>query len=339
MNLLKKFKKKMTVRGPGSSSPRALRASPALKAALDIITEKLADNGKVIGYEFERLKRSPEAEWSVLEVSVGAAHPAANRYINVVPFDRNRIVLTGIGTADYINASLLTSKAGSMPPWSYIATQGPLAETTAQFWQMVLERRSSVIVMLTRVHEKQVEKCAQYFPLDLGEEVVCGTSKRAIAVKVTAVRDLDSDICMRELRLTDSLTGAQHQLFHYHYHRWPDFGIPNSPTPLRRLAHLLDEADNPRAGPPVVHCSAGIGRTGTFVAIDVVMKRLRHLDAKDVKGAESAVSMKRLIAHLRKQRIGMVQTVQQYIFIYQAVYDEIQEAFSVVCTTCYGGLI
>jgi len=67
-------------------------------------------------------------------------------------------------------------------------------------------------------------------------------------------------------------------------YRWPDFGIPNSPTPLRRLAHLLDESDNPQAGSPVVHCSAGIGRTGTFVAIDVVMKRLRHLDGKDIKG-------------------------------------------------------
>ncbi len=67
-------------------------------------------------------------------------------------------------------------------------------------------------------------------------------------------------------------------------YRWPDFGIPNSSTPLRRLAHLLDESDNPQAGSPVVHCSAGIGRTGTFVAIDVVMKRLRHLDGKDIKG-------------------------------------------------------
>ena len=67
-------------------------------------------------------------------------------------------------------------------------------------------------------------------------------------------------------------------------YRWPDFGIPNSPTPLRRLAHLLDESDDPQAGSPVVHCSAGIGRTGTFVAIDVVMKRLHHLDGKDIKG-------------------------------------------------------
>ena len=69
-----------------------------------------------------------------------------------------------------------------------------------------------------------------------------------------------------------------------HSHRWPDFGIPSSPLPLRRLAHLLDESDNPQAGSPVVHCSAGIGRTGTFVAIDVVLKRLRSLDGKDIKG-------------------------------------------------------
>ena len=66
--------------------------------------------------------------------------------------------------------------------------------------------------------------------------------------------------------------------------RWPDFGIPSSPLPLRRLAHLLDRSDSPHMGPPVVHCSAGIGRTGTFIAIDVTLERLRHVDAKDTKG-------------------------------------------------------
>ena len=69
-----------------------------------------------------------------------------------------------------------------------------------------------------------------------------------------------------------------------HICRWPDFGIPSTPLPLRRLAHLLDESDNPQMGPPVVHCSAGIGRTGTFVAIDATLKRLKHVDSKDTKG-------------------------------------------------------
>lgn len=219
MNLLKRFKKRMTSGGTGSSTSRALRPSPALKAALDIITEKLADNAKVIGYEFERLKGSPESEWNALQLSVAAANPSANRYINVMPFDNNRVILSG-GDSDYINASLLTSKAGSEPPWSYIATQGPLAKTSAQFWQMVVEQRSAVIVMLTRLTEKQVEKCAQYFPINLGEEATYRSSKRAVTVKVTALRDLDSDICLRELRLTDSLTDVQHQVFHYHYHRY-----------------------------------------------------------------------------------------------------------------------
>lgn len=326
MNLLKKFRKKMMPGGPGSSKRSGLTPSPALQAALDIITEKLADNAKVIGYEFERLKHSPESEWNALQLSVAAANPKSNRYINVMPFDQNRVVLTG--PSDYINASVLTSKAASLPPWSYIVTQGPLANTSAQFWQMVLEQRTAVIVMLTRVTEKQAEKCAQYFPLNLDEKIAFELPNRTISVRVTAVRDLDSDICLRELRVTDSATTAQHQVCHYHYHRWPDFGIPSSPLPLRRLAHLLDESDNPQAGSPVVHCSAGIGRTGTFVAIDVVLKRLRSLDGKDIKGAEAAVSMKRLVTHLRKQRLGMVQTVQQYVFIYQALYDEITEAFS-----------
>ena len=77
-----------------------------------------------------------------------------------------------------------------------------------------------------------------------------------------------------------------HPILHVSY-RWPDFGIPSSPLPLRRLAHLLDESDSPHMGPPVVHCSAGIGRTGTFIAIDATLKRLRHLDGKDIKGNEA----------------------------------------------------
>lgn len=219
MNLLKKFRKRMTVGSSGSSSSRsALTPSPALQTALDIISEKLADNAKVIGYEFDRLRRSPESEWNPQELSAASANPDGNRYMNVLPFDYNRVTLVG-AASDYINASLLTSREGSIPAWSCIATQGPLAHTSPHFWQMVLEQRSSVIVMLTRVQEKQVEKCWQYFPLDLHEEVEFETGKQVITAKVVAIKDLDSDICMRELRVTDSETDSEQQVFHYHYHR------------------------------------------------------------------------------------------------------------------------
>ena len=204
----------------GSSSSRsALRPSPALQAALNIISEKLADNAKVIGYEFDRLRRSPESEYNPQELSAAAANAVLNRYTNVIPFDHNRVVLTG-SHGDYINASLLSSKETSRPHWSYIATQGPLAHTSPHFWQMVLQQHSAVIVMLTQVSEKQVEKCWQYFPVDLHQELEYDTGHQVITIKVVAIRDLDSDICMRELRVTDSLTDSDQQVFHYHYHRY-----------------------------------------------------------------------------------------------------------------------
>lgn len=220
MNLLKTLKKKMSVGSSGSGSGNsrcALKPSPALQAALDVVSEKLADNAKVIGYEFDRLRRSPESEWHPQDLSAAAANPSLNRYVNVVPFDQNRVVLTG--APDYINASLLSSKEGSVPAWSYIATQGPLAHTSHHFWQMVLQQRSSVIIMLTRVSEKQVEKCWQYFPEKLDEEMKLRSWQQTLTVKVVAMKHLDSDICMRELTVRDSLTDSEHQVVHYHYHR------------------------------------------------------------------------------------------------------------------------
>lgn len=222
MNLLKKFRKRMSVGGSssGSSSSRgALRPSLALQAALNIVSEKLADNAKVIAYEFDRLRRSPESDYNPQELSAAAANAKLNRYTNVVPFDQNRVILTG-SHDDYINASLLSSKETSFPQWSYIATQGPLAHTSPHFWQMILEQHSAVIVMLTRVNEKQIEKCWQYFPEDLHQEMEFDTGQQVITVKVVAIKDLDSDICMRELRVTDSLTDSEQQVFHYHYHRY-----------------------------------------------------------------------------------------------------------------------
>lgn len=196
----------------------ALRASPALQAALDVIAEKLDDHGKIVGYEFERLRSASDADWLALEQSTPAANSGLNRYVNVLPFDYNRVKLEH-GSNDYINASLLSSKAGSQVVWTYIATQGPLRGTAAQFWQMVLEQKVAVIVMLTRVIEKQTEKCAQYFPLNQNEEAVFEALGQVVKVRVTAVQDLDADICMRRLSVTDGSSAAPLVVAHYYYHR------------------------------------------------------------------------------------------------------------------------
>ena len=208
----------MSAGGSASGSSRsALRPSPALQAALDVVSEKLADNAKVISYEFDRLRRSPESEWNPEELSAAAANPSLNRYVNVVPFDQNRVTLSS--DPDYINASLLTSKQGAVPAWSYIATQGPMAHTSAHFWQMVMQQRVSVVIMLTRVSEKQVEKCWQYFPESVNEDMQLGTWQHTLTIRVVDMKHLDSDICMRELAVRDSMTESEHQVFHYHYHR------------------------------------------------------------------------------------------------------------------------
>lgn len=196
----------------------ALKASPALQAALDILAEKLDDHAKIVGYEFERLRSTSDADWAALEQSAAVANPQLNRYVNVVPFDENRVRLAR-GKNDYINASLLSSKPGGQVSWSYIATQGPLRHTAAQFWQMVLEQRVVVIVMLTRVIEKQTEKCAQYFPVELNEEAAFTGPGQSIKVKVTAVQDLDADICMRHFSVTDNTGAAPLVVAHYYYHR------------------------------------------------------------------------------------------------------------------------
>lgn len=216
MKLLAKFKQKMSLAPVNRNI--ALKASPALQAALDIIAEKLDDHAKIVGYEFERLRSTSDTDWAALERSTAAANPTLNRYTNVVPYDQNRVKLTQ-GDNDYINASLLSSKASSQVSWSYIATQGPLRHTAAQFWQMVLEQRVVVIVMLTRVMEKQAGKCAQYFPLELNEEAVFQGPEQSITVKVTAVQDLDSDICMRHFQVSGTSAAAPLVVAHYYYHR------------------------------------------------------------------------------------------------------------------------
>eukprot|EP00891_Asterochloris_glomerata_P006783 jgi/Astpho2/6783/e_gw1.00103.33.1_t len=253
-----------------------------------------------------------------------------NRYTDVLPFDESRVLLEGLD-CDYINASILTSRENEQPPYQYIATQGPLASTTADFWQMVAEQGTSVVVMLTRCMEADMygklrQKCHSYFPDQLQSEEAYGQ----LSVTVTEKEDIDGDITKRSLSLKHRESGASRTVTHYHYHAWPDRGIPRTTLPLRRLARLLDATDDPQAGPPVVHCSAGIGRTGVFLTINIVMRRLRKLDPVNSLGecsstAVKAVDLKRVVANLRKQRAGMVQTEEQYIFCYHALLEELKE--------------
>lgn len=273
---------------------------------------------------------------------------ACNRYINVLPYDFNRVQLCS--GASYINAShVRCSDRISSQDFAYIATQGPLQSTIGDFWAMVLEHQVPVIVMLTNVVERGVTKCARYFPDREGERLSCSNG---VEVSTMAIeRTSDAQMTVRTLHV--SRQGSQPLVVqHYHYHAWPDHGTPEESAAIRKVCEALQQqreavavagaaASQSAAGglqgapgngsgcgrpQAIVHCSAGIGRTGTFVAVDIVCQRLHKLAQRAVQGElpqhtlqkalSEALDLPTLVHELRQQRMGMVQTVEQYIFIY-----------------------
>ncbi|KAF9545865.1 hypothetical protein EC957_010369 [Mortierella hygrophila] len=218
----------------------------------------------------------------VSEYSIGSAIEKGlkNRYNNVWPFDHTRVKIQELDQDgdDYINASLLTPPFGLK---SYIATQAPLPSTLLDFWKVVWEQNSRVVVMLTREVEMGRVKCHKYWPtaqepvLDLG------------AVQVTFLNewqphgDSSSSILVRQMRLrhtaTDSSHEAERTITQLQYTGWPDFGVPETPLEVLQLIKLADTHNMPSsAGPMVVHCSAGCGRTGAFCVIDSVLSELKY---------------------------------------------------------------
>lgn len=306
-------------RTPGKAAPEA----PVLSKAKSALGSKLAGlmegGGCGFAQEYERLSLlDPSSRRSAKHA---VANSDKNRYRNILPYDFNRVKLLGPGGGDYINASVLRSPKGEQP-WCFIASQGPLHNTVVDFWRMVLEQGCRAVVMLTRTVEQRIEKCAPYFPHRKGSTREYGP----LRVEVLDLRHASTDITVRKLRVTDEQSGREGVVEHYHYHEWPDHGVPEFTKPLRDLITLL-EASNAMKRPVVAHCSAGVGRTGTFCAVYVLLLRLFGLlKAKKAskEQLDRAMDVPGVVARLRKQRMGMVQTIDQYYFCYQAVMQEVE---------------
>ncbi|XP_078687647.1 tyrosine-protein phosphatase non-receptor type 1-like [Branchiostoma floridae x Branchiostoma belcheri] len=237
-----------------------------------------------------------------------------NRYRDVSPYDHSRVQLQD-GDNDYINASLVVAAEANR---QYILAQGPLPSTIGHFWEMVWEQRTKAVVMLNRVIEKGTIKCAQYWPQ--GE--VNGHSDELeleeTGYKVTLLEeDVRPYFTIRTYLLQRLKTNESRKVFHFHYTRWPDFGVPESPAAfLHFLLEVRDsgslEAD---VGPPVVHCSAGIGRSGVFCLVDtclVLLDKTRDLNSLNIR---------RLLLDMRQYRMGLIQTPDQLRFSYLAVIE------------------
>ncbi|KAK3540342.1 hypothetical protein QTP70_029571 [Hemibagrus guttatus] len=233
-----------------------------------------------------------------------------NRYRDVSPFDHSRIHLQ-LGSCDYINASLISMEEAQR---SYILTQGPLPNTCGHFWEMVWEQRSRGVVMLNRVIEKGSVKCAQYWPQKEEREAIFEDTN----FKLTFVsEDVKSYYTVRQLELENLSTQETREILHFHYTTWPDFGVPESPASFLNFLFKVRESGclNSDQGPVVVHCSAGIGRSGTFCLVDTCLRLM------SLRKDPSSVQIKDVLLEMRRYRMGLIQTADQLRFSYLAVIE------------------
>ncbi|KAJ2707829.1 hypothetical protein FB645_000391 [Coemansia sp. IMI 203386] len=233
-----------------------------------------------------------------------------NRYSDVVPFNHNRVRLQG--KRDYINASHITLPT-QLSPNKYIATQGPLNHSVGDFWHMVWEQNTRGIVMLANPVEGLRPKCAIYWPKTISATMHLGDIQVTL-IDERPMRDCLS-VTVRKIRLTHvGVPGDTRDVTQLHYTEWPDHGVPTSPVPMLNIMRELRSTVSPDPETPVVvHCSAGVGRTGTFVIIDAA--RCYFAKNADYRGDFVADAFKAM----RRQRTMMVQTLSQYMMCYQVI--------------------
>uniref|UniRef100_UPI0037E8C452 tyrosine-protein phosphatase non-receptor type 2a n=1 Tax=Semicossyphus pulcher TaxID=241346 RepID=UPI0037E8C452 len=233
-----------------------------------------------------------------------------NRYRDVSPYDHSRVKLEN-SENDYINASLVMEEEAQR---AYILSQGPLRNTCGHFWLMIWQQCSKAVIMLNRVIEKGSEKCAQYWPTT--EELQMSFTDTGFVVRLLSEED-QSYYTIRVLELQNTMTRESREIYHFHYTTWPDFGVPESPASFLNFLFKVRESGSlgPEHGPSVVHCSAGIGRSGTFALVDtclVLMARRKN---------PSSVDIQKVLLDMREYRMGLIQTPDQLRFSYMAVIE------------------
>ncbi|XP_062343806.1 tyrosine-protein phosphatase non-receptor type 2 isoform X2 [Cinclus cinclus] len=232
-----------------------------------------------------------------------------NRYRDVSPYDHSRVKLQNTEN-DYINASLVVIEEAQR---YYILTQGPLPNTCCHFWLMVWQQQTKAVVMLNRIVEKESVKCAQYWPTK--EEEVMTFSETGFRVRLVS-EDVKSYYTVHLLQLENINSGESRMISHFHYTTWPDFGVPESPASFLNFLFKVRESGSlsPEHGPAVVHCSAGIGRSGTFSLVDTCLVLMEKKDP-------FSVDIKKVLLDMRKYRMGLIQTPDQLRFSYMAVIE------------------
>ncbi|XP_044890449.1 receptor-type tyrosine-protein phosphatase-like N isoform X4 [Felis catus] len=251
-----------------------------------------------------------QAEPNTCATAQGEGNIKKNRHPDFLPYDHARIKLkveSSPSRSDYINASPIIEHDPRMP--AYIATQGPLSHTIADFWQMVWESGCTVIVMLTPLVEDGVKQCDRYWP-DEGSSLY-----HVYEVNLVSEHIWCEDFLVRSFYLKNVQTQETRTLTQFHFLSWPAEGTPASTRPLLDFRRKVNKCYRGRSCPIIVHCSDGAGRTGTYILIDMVLNRM----AKGVKEIDIAATLE----HVRDQRPGLVRSKDQFEFALTAVAEEV----------------
>ncbi|XP_053742985.1 protein tyrosine phosphatase receptor type Fa isoform X7 [Synchiropus splendidus] len=268
----------------------------------DHIDRLKANDGLRFSQEYESLDPGQQFTWEHSNLEV---NKPKNRYANVIAYDQSRVILTpvdGVPGSDYVNANYID---GYRKQNAYIATQGPLPETLSDFWRMVWEQRTCTIIMMTRLEEKSRVKCDQYWPSR-------GTETYGM-IQVTMLDTMElATYSVRTFALYKNGSSEKREVRQFQFMAWPDHGVPEYPTPTLAFLRRIKACNPPDAGPMMVHCSAGVGRTGCFIVIDAMLERMKHEKSVDIYGH---------VTCMRAQRNYMVQTEDQYIFIHEALLE------------------
>jgi len=267
-------------------------------------------------FEFNHIERKTERDlyYGDFKTAIHPINHSKNRYSNVLPFEKTRVVLAASGPdgSDYINASYVSGETPGSER-AYICTQGPMKNTCNDFWQMVWEQNTSTIVMLTKEEENKKPKCTRYWP-DEGLTALYGK------IAVTFVKmDNQHELVVRYFKIEHSVERTARQVVQFQYVSWPDHGLPVSTTVFLELIRMFEK--QPKTGPAVIHCSAGIGRSGTFCTVHSTITKYKH-DLATKPEDPPAFNIMHTVIFMRAQRPGMVQTKEQYMFCYLSIDEE-----------------
>lgn len=273
--------------------------------------EKSADSNRLFLMEYDDIKKLSQIEGRKRTTNAANidANKAKNRYVNILSYDHSRVKLRMIDDdpcSDYVNANYII---GYTYEREYIASQGPLPGTVNDFWRMTWEQSVTIIVMLTKCKEGNTDKCEHYWPDTVNEPKQYGD----IVVNLISVSNMDKfDINIFQVSQGDYTRTIKH----FHFLEWPDFSAAVDSTVVIDFIQTVRTHITPEVkGPLLIHCSAGVGRTGTYITIDYLLQFVRDHDLGQ------SVDIFAWVVQMRKNRVSMVQVDKQYIFIHRALTE------------------